>query len=140
MIAVRTLTVFVLFTAGLSGIVVFGRGIDHKDDYVYDQLVTIRGKVEILNHPELGRTEGSSMPLVFQRDGCRMCLVATRTDMDGNYEITVARGRYKIIVRETRGGGAASYDLLAPNQPRYINATLRSQPNVLNLQVMLPPN
>ena len=42
----------------------------------------------------------SGMYLVFQRDGCKDCLVATHTDIDGKYEIFVGRGRYKSIVRE----------------------------------------
>jgi hypothetical protein len=135
----RLIALGVLFVTGMAGAVSFGRNQAHKDDYVYDQLVTIKGKVQILNHPELGMTEGSHMSLVFQRAGCRKCLVVARTDADGKYEIGLSRGRYKLILRESRGGGAPSYDLLAPDQPRYINATSVLQPNVFDVRVVLPP-
>ena len=125
---------------GIAGVVSFGQSSNHADDRLYDQLVTIKGKVTILNHPELGRTGGSYMSLLFQRDDCRQCLIVARTDADGNYEIGVGRGRYRLIIREARGGGAPSYDLLAPDQPRYVNATSVLQPNVLDVRVMLPPN
>ncbi len=138
MLGIRTLTAVGLFMVILAGAVSFGRDSGHKDDNLYDQLVTIKGKVQILNHPELGRTEGVDIPLLFQRDGCKECLIATRTDANGSYEITVGRGRYRVIVRETRGGGAPSYDLLAPDQPRYVNATSRVQANEFDLRVVLP--
>lgn len=135
----RMLIVVGLFMPLLAGAASFGRGSRHEDDYLYDQLVTIKGKVQILNHPELGKTEGAGIPLLFQRQGCKQCLIATRTDTNGSYEITVSRGRYRIIVRETRGGGASSYDLLAPDQPRYVNATSRVQTNEFDIRIVLPP-
>lgn len=139
MFSMRTLIAVGLFTVLLAGVVSFGRDSGHKDDNLYDQLVTIKGKVQILNHPELGRAEGVGIPLLFQRDGCKECLIATRTDTNGSYELTVSRGRYRVIVRETRGGGAPSYDLLAPDQPRYVNATSSVQANEFDLRVVLPP-
>ena len=138
MFSKRTLIAVGLFMVVTAGAVSFGRDPRHKDDNLYDKLVTIKGKAQILNHPELGKTEGVGIPLLFQRDGCHECLIATRTDTDGGYEITVSRGRYRVIVRETRGGGAPSYDLLAPDQPRYINATSRVQANEFDLRIVLP--
>lgn len=140
MLNIRTVVAIGVLMTGIVGAVSFGRNSAHEDDRLYDQLVTIKGKVTILNHPELGRTAGSYMSLLFQRDGCRQCLIVARTDADGNYEIGVGRGRYRLIVREARGGGAPSYDLLAPDQPRYVNATSVLQPNVLDVRVVLPPN
>jgi hypothetical protein len=99
MFTIRTLFAVGLFMAVIAGAVSFGRDSEHKDDNLYDELVTIQGKVQILNHPELGRTEGVGIPLLFQRDGCKDCLIGTRTDINGSYEITVGRGRYRVIVR-----------------------------------------
>ncbi|MGB7068653.1 MAG: hypothetical protein WBD22_04105 [Pyrinomonadaceae bacterium] len=110
----------------------------HDDDKLYDQLVFIKGNVHIMNHPELGKTPATYMSLLFARDGCKRCLFVARTDADGNYEIGVSRGRYRVILREARGGGAPSYDLLAPNQPRYVNATSVLQPNRFDIKVQLP--
>lgn len=138
--ALRTVALAVFFVPLIEVTMSLGGASQHRDDFVYEQLVTIKGKVQILNHPTLGRTEGSSIPIVFQRDGCRSCLIAIRADLQGNYEIGVGRGRYKVIVRDTRGGGAPSHDLLASDQPRYINATLTSKPNILDLRVVLPPD
>lgn len=110
-----------------------------EDDEVYNQLVTIRGTVQILNHPELGKIAGSGLAILFRRTDCKHCVVVALTDKDGNYEIRVGRGRYKLVARESRGGGAPSYDLLAPNQQRYINATSSLYGgNHLDIKISLP--
>jgi hypothetical protein len=140
MFSVRTAIVLGFLLIGAIGAAGFAYNSEHSDDKLYDELVTIRGKAVILNHPQLGKTDGGGLPLIFQREDCKRCLVATRTNLDGSYEITVARGRYRVILRETRGGGSPSYDLLAPSQPRYIEATSQLQPNVFDLQVVLPAN
>ena len=109
----------------------------HPDDYVYDEIVEIKGRVTILNHPSLGVTNGNGIPLVFRREGCKKCLIATRTDIDGNYEISVGRGKYKLILREARGGYSPSSEMLAPDQPRFINAQNTVQGEVFDIKVML---
>lgn len=106
-----------------------------SDEDVYNQIVTIKGNVTILNHPEIGKTAASGMYLVFQRDGCRQCLVATRADLEGNYQILVGRGRYKVIVRNP---SPPTYDLLAPDQLRYIEANSLVQSNQFDIQLKLP--
>lgn len=105
------------------------------DDELYNQIVTIKGKVTILNHPELGKTAASGMYLVFQRDGCKQCLVATRADLDGNYQILVGRGRYRIIVRNP---SPPTYDLLDPDQARYVEARSPVQENQFDIKLKLP--
>ena len=92
----------------------------------------------ILNHPQLGKTVGNNTYLVFQREDCKKCLVATWTNLDGNYQILVGRGRYKVISRDSRGGGAPSYDMLAPDQPRYIDAQNIANGETFDINVVVP--
>jgi hypothetical protein len=124
----------------MAGVIVYAQDWvrPHPDDYVFNEIVLIKGHVTILNHPELGRTVGSGMYLVFQREGCKKCLIATSTDLDGNYQILVGRGRYKVISRDARGGGAPSYDMLAPNQTRYINAQNKVSGERFDINVVIP--
>jgi hypothetical protein len=110
----------------------------HPDDYVFNEVVLIKGHVTILNHHELGTTAGSGVYLVFQREGCKRCLVATSTNLEGNYQILVGRGRYKVISRDARGGGAPSYDMLAPEQPRSIDAQNIVQGETFDIKVVIP--
>jgi hypothetical protein len=138
MFSIRKLIIVTFFVANFA-VGIYGQNSVHDDDKLYDQLVTIKGKVEITNHPELGRTAGSHMSLLFQYDECKKCLFVVKTDSDGNYEIGVSRGRYKIILREARGDGAPSFDLLARDQPRYVDATSVLQPNRFDIKVVLPP-
>lgn len=87
---------------------------------VYNQIVTIKGKVQLLNHPEYGKVPAGGQYLVFQRDGCKQCLIATKADENGNYKILVGQGKYKVIVYNP---SSVRYDMLAPDQPRYVKAT-----------------
>jgi hypothetical protein len=112
----------ILLLGTILAAVIYGRDFDNKDDAVYNQIVGIKGSVQLTGDPHFGTTVGSGQYIIFQKDDCKKCLIATRTDEHGNYEINVARGRYKVIVREVRGGWEPSHDLLAPDQPRYIDA------------------
>jgi hypothetical protein len=104
---------------------------------LYNNMVTIKGKVEILNHPELGRTAGNGIYLLFQRDDCRKCVIAASADANGNYQIIVARGRYRVAVDNP---SPPTYDLLAPDQPRSVNATSVLQDNVFDIKLVVQPN
>ncbi len=106
----------------------------HPDDYVFNGVVIIKGHVTILNQPEV---RASGMYLVFRREGCKKCLVATWTDAEGNYQTLVGRGRYKVISRDARGGGAPSYDILAPEQPRFIDAQNIMQGETFDIKVVI---
>lgn len=138
MFSTRTLIAVGIIMVGVMGVMSFGRHPDQKDNCEYAQLVTIKGKAEILNHPELGRTAASFTSLVFQRTDCKKCLVAAITDADGNYEIHVGRGRYKVSYCDARGGGAPSYDMLAPDQPRHVDADSILRPNQFDIRIVIP--
>lgn len=104
-------------------------------DGVYDQMVTIKGHVEILNNPELGRTAGSGEYLVFQRDACGDCLVGTYADANGDYKIRVGRGRYKLIVYNP---SPPTYDMIAADQPRYVDASPKLQDTTFDIKLIVP--
>ena len=115
----------------------------HADYDVYDgRIIQVKGKVTILNHPEMGKTVASSMYLVFQREDCKKCLVATRANLDGDYEVFIGEGRYRVIARESvcdyGGTGCVCYDMLASGQPRYIEAKRGPYATEFNINVELP--
>jgi hypothetical protein len=104
------------------------------DRGIHNRLVVIKGKVIELNNRDLGVTPAhASTTLIFQRVGCRTCLVASRPDIDGNYEVRVGRGRYRLIVTSP---SAPQYDLLAPEQQRYVDTT-NSASQVITFDVRL---
>ncbi len=109
----------------------------HPDDKLYDKVFIVRGKIDILNHPTLGKTEGRNISVLFQKVGCKTCLILTTSDSDGNYVIGLSKGKYKVIMRFVRGGSEPSFDLLAPSQPRILNVTKSNRPIEFNIQMML---
>jgi|GEM_PF-3919604 len=125
-----------VITVGALGLLV-GLSNDRMGEDVYNQMVTIKGKVEILNHPELGRTPGNGIYVLLQRDDCKRCLIATAADAEGNYKIRVGRGRYRIFVDNP---SPPTYDMLAPGQPRYVTANLVVQDNLFDIKLLLRPN
>lgn len=103
-----------------------------SEDDVYDgRIQQVKGTVTLLNLPTLGKTPANGQYLVFQREDCKKCLVATHADLNGEYKIFVGVGRYKLIVRQNicdyGGAGCDCYDLLAADQPRYLDVA-RSRP------------
>jgi hypothetical protein len=124
----------VLVVAIASG-TIFGFSQTIVNDNVYNRMVNIIGHVEILNNPDLGRTAGSGEYLVFQREGCRNCLIGTYADANGNYKIRVGRGRYRLIVYNP---SPPTYDMIAPDQPRYVNATSILRDNVFDIKLVVP--
>ena len=132
-----TLSLFVI-VASFASVAIYVLGslkASADEELPYNRIVIISGKVTILNHPELGVTPFNNTYLVFQREDCKRCLVATWTDIDGKYKIYVGEGRYKIILHNP---SPPTVDLLSPDQPRYINATNKLQENVFDIKVTLP--
>ena len=108
----------------------------HPDDYVSDgRIVQIKGTATILNHPELGVTPASFIGIVFRREGCRDCLIVVNTDKNGRYQVSLGQGRYKIILRGGSGGVNPAYDLLAPDQPRIVEARRSPYPTEFDIRV-----
>ncbi len=89
-----------------------------ETDSIPERLVVIRGKMIIVNHPELGQTPASGGTIIFQKVGCNTCFVGTNADIDGNYKISVGDGKYKIIVRNP---SSPDFDMLTPEQVRFID-------------------
>jgi hypothetical protein len=110
-----------------------------SDEEAYYHTVIIKGAVSILNHPSLGKTPGSSIFLVFQRTDCKQGIIGTWTDMDGNYQIHVSPGRYKLIVREGKRE-KETRDILAPNQQRFVDAGQPGEITNFNIEILAPKN
>ncbi len=135
MFKLRIITIAAVFAAAITVVTNFGHGQRIVEDDTYNRMVTIKGKVEILNNPVLGRTPASGVYLVFQRDGCKNCLVGAFADADGNYIIRVGLGRYKLIVYNP---SPPTYDLIAPGQARYVDAYPKLQETEFDIQLVVP--
>jgi hypothetical protein len=105
------------------------------DEHLYNAIVTIKGNVQFINHPKLGKTPANGMYLLFQREDCKRCMVATNADINGDYKINIARGRYRIIVDNP---SPPTYDLLAPDQARVVNATSAVEANQFDISLVVP--
>jgi hypothetical protein len=111
----------------------------HPDDYVADgRIVQIKGKATILNHPEIGKTPVSFTGIVFRREGCRDCLIVVNTDANGEYQVSLGQGRYRIIMRGGSGGLNPTYDMLAPDEPRIVEAKRGPYPTVFDIRIVVP--
>lgn len=135
MFTLRVLAIAAVFTATIAVVTSFGHGQKIIKDGVYNRMVTIKGYVEILNNPELGKTPGSGEYVVFQRDGCSDCLVGTYADAKGNYSVRVGRGRYKLIVYNP---SPPTYDMIAPGQPRYVEASPGLHDTQFDIKLVVP--
>jgi hypothetical protein len=114
---------------------VAGQRRGHADDYLYNQTVTISGTVTASVAGKSDDAISVSQGLLFQRVGCRLCLIATRTDTQGRYTIHVGRGKYRVIVRDGTNEGHL-VDVVAPDQPRVINATNIVGGNEFNIRLV----
>lgn len=129
----RVLLISVLVLGGVA-IGVFASFRD-DDSEVYNRIAAIKGNVQLLNHPEYGKVPAGGQYLVFQRDGCKSCLVATHADKDGNYKILVGKGKYKVIVYNP---SPPTYDMLAPDQARFITANPGIQDTQFDISLVAP--
>ena len=135
MFRLRSLALPTAFMAATALVSSFEHGQKIVEDDTYNRMVTITGYVELLNNPESGKTPASGMYLVFQRAGCRDCLVGTHADAKGNYSIRVGRGRYKVIVYNP---SPPTYDMIAPEQSRYIEASPGLQDTRFDIKLVVP--
>jgi hypothetical protein len=116
------------------------------DDEVYNQIEQVKGTVTFLNHPTLGKSPASGQYLVFQRDGCKDCLIATYAGNDGKYEVFLGVGRYRLIVQEKNCGvvtvgDCLGYNLLAEDQDQYLLVEKgRPYGAEFNINIVLPKN
>lgn len=108
-----------------------------EEDKIAEQIVTIRGHVQTLNPV----TQKVSIPvgqaLVFQRADCKKCLLVTTTDENGNYNIRIGKGKYKLL---TDVGYKVGKSDLAPGQPDYVNAADILKENIFNIRLVRKPH
>jgi hypothetical protein len=118
--------VILAFTVGINS--TYGqktRPFSEDDEKVYDgRIQRVKGKVVFLKKDN-EKVPATGQYLVFQRDGCKDCLVGTETDSEGNYKLFLGVGRYKLIVQSKNCGYAptqdcAGHNYLAARQPQYL--------------------
>lgn len=96
-----------------------------EDAKVYDgRIQQVKGTVVYLGKNQ-EKIVASGQYLVFQRDGCKDCLIATHTDGEGKYKLFLGVGKYKLIVQFKNCGYAptedcAGHNYLADKQPQYL--------------------
>lgn len=86
---------------------------------IHNRLVLLEGTVIELNNRDLGVVAANtSVVLIFQREGCEVCLVAVNPDVDGKYSVRVGTGKYRLIVTNP---APPEQSLLAPQQVTMID-------------------
>jgi hypothetical protein len=108
-----------------------------KDDRLYETIATIRGTVRIsrVGDSHDAETVRSNAYLVFQRIGCKKCLIVVIADENGQYELRLGEGRYRLIVREEVSQGRL-VDVIAPNQDRVLDVP-RARSSYVMFDVLL---
>jgi hypothetical protein len=132
LIAVATLLFLALVQSSA-----LGQKKTHKDDYLNNEIVTIKGKVTVFilregNEPGVGNQQG----LIFQRVDCKKCFLYTQADCDGNYKIRVSRGKYRVVARYGNRIGEM-VDILAPSQKRIIDG-ISARDVEFDIRIVLP--
>jgi len=107
-------------------------GFSQSSSDVYADIGVLKGQARFINHPELGNTPANSVYLVFQRVGCRMCLIGTWTDVDGKYKLFLGKGKYELIVFQP---SPPIYNLLAPDQPKFLNVDSSTVDNIFDIRL-----
>jgi hypothetical protein len=106
------------------------------DDDLYNLVGQLRGQVVLVNHPTLGRTPASGYYLLFQREGCKLCLIGVRTDVEGRYELLLGEGKYRIVEQSIqRTGDYIVLDFLPKRQAREVVVHSGSIATVFNIEV-----
>ena len=114
-----------------------------EDAKVYDgRIQQVKGSVVYLGKNQ-EKIIASGTYLVFQRDGCKDCLVATHTDRDGKYELFLGIGKYKLIAQWKNCGYAPTEDcagdnLLSANQPQYLTVERGVYGPIFNIELVSP--
>lgn len=119
---------FIFLVGGASNSFSQGKG------DLYAEIGIVKGQVRILNDPELGDTPASVMYLVFQRVGCKRCLIGTHADLNGNYELFLGKGKYELIVFQP---SPPVYNMLAPDQPRFVHVIPGTIDTIFNIRLTL---
>jgi hypothetical protein len=101
---------------------------------VYKRIGILKGQVRFVNHHDLGDTPANNLYIVFQRVGCGNCLFGIWTDINGNYEVFLGQGRYRIIVEQP---SPPVYDLLDAEQRRVVRVRANGVENTFNVRLRL---
>jgi hypothetical protein len=56
--------------------------------------------------------------IIFQKLGCNSCYIGTNADIDGNYQVMVGDGKYRIIVTNP---SSPDFDMLEPGNERFVD-------------------
>lgn len=113
------------------------------DGKAYDgRIQQVKGKVVYLERDNK-KIPGSGTYLVFQREGCKDCLIGTHTDRDGNYKLFLGIGKYKLIVQFKNCGYAptencAGHNYLSADQPQYLTVERGLSGPEFNIELVSP--
>lgn len=137
MLIQRTFLLVMMILAGTLAAIAVQHRLSQGEERLYNEMVVIKDNVRVVDQTTHDTSVRVGASLIFQRVDCKKCLVAAVTDTDGNYQLHVSRGRYKVIVREgTREG--ETYDVLAADQPRYVDATNVVNYNQFDIRLVYP--
>jgi hypothetical protein len=118
------------------GLVVSAQSKEHE---LEEDLRAVQGKFTILNHPSLGKTEGRNLQILLQRIDCKRCFVAVSSNSDGDYAVTLSKGKYRIIFRSPAETNGPYHDFLAPSQQRILDLRGDQRLTHFDIGILLPP-
>jgi hypothetical protein len=111
----------VLILLGLSHYGVYSQTSKKTAAYVSSRIVWIKGKVVTKVADEERFVPVSYLTIYFQRVDCKECIIAARTNDNGEYLVMVGKGKYRVFVFDTDENNL-SFDVVAAKQKRIIDA------------------
>lgn len=105
----------------------------------FNDVGTVKGHVEIENHPSLGQTACRNCSFLIYRKECSRAILYVETDSDGNYKVRIGIGKWRIAMKEQLGeqmkGASSRVDMLAKDQPREFIVTSPSKDLTFDIKV-----
>ena len=97
------------------------------------KIVEISGTVRANFVEKKEKRPVSSTQIIFQRIGCSACLISVRTNLDGEYSVSLGRGRYKVYVFGFKYNRLV--DILYPSQSRIVSALYSFRPTTFDIEL-----
>lgn len=92
----------------------------------YKTVVLVGGIVTSTDIESNQETPAQGKTILFKRLDCKNCVAGVKSGDEGIYEIFLSEGKYQIIVSEC--GPDNRRDCIAPNQPRFIDVSVKNNP------------
>lgn len=129
----------IVFLAALANLqLVIGQQKAIRRPNKYDKIVVVKGIVNIIDHPTLGRTPCRNCRLAFERVDCPDSFVLITTDDSGEYRLGLGKGKYRLVSDDVTPDGIVK-SLLAPGQRDILDLRTIKGTLEFNIEIALGP-